>query len=123
MRRERQIIELYSRRKSMISKSVFFSYLRGVQERCVANKVCDKAKYIDCWEIDRCSCRGAPTEVQDGLRVEGEGPAKEVDPPKRGGNEMQKGGRSCHVGSSYIRSFVSGDVLEAAVSLSNKTRT
>ena len=80
MRRERQIIYLHRRRKPMMSLGILSSDLRRVYERRIRDKVCEEADHVYGGEIDCGSGCGTSTEVEDWLRVEGEGPAEGVDP-------------------------------------------
>ena len=68
-----------------MSRRIFLSYLCRVKERSVGDEVCDEAQDVDGGEIDGCSCSGFSLEIQNGLRVEGEGPAEGVDPTEEHG--------------------------------------
>lgn len=68
-----------------MSRSVLPPDLRRVEECAVGDEVRDEAEDIDGWEVDGRAAGGLPPEVEDGLGIEGEGPAEGVDPAEGGG--------------------------------------
>lgn len=63
-----------------IPSSILRAYRWRVEESGVRDEVCDEAQDVDGGEIDGCSSCGASAVVEEGLGVEGGGPADGVDP-------------------------------------------
>lgn len=93
---ESEIVDLDRGCKAMVPQSVIPSNLRGEEERRVRREVCNEAQDVDGSEVDGCAGGGLATEVEDGLRVEGEGPAEKVDPAEEPRDDAEE--RSCHRG-------------------------
>lgn len=88
---EHDIVELDRRRQAMVARRILVSDLRGVEEHGVGDEVGREAEDVDGREVDGRAAGAAATQVEQRLRVEGEGPGESVDPAEDIGEGGEEG--------------------------------
>jgi len=89
---ECQIIEFHRWGKAMVAQRILLSNDWRVQKRNIRSEVCKKTEYVDDGKVNRGSGRRLSPEVEERLRVKGEGPGYGVDPAEDLRQDFKKRG-------------------------------
>jgi hypothetical protein len=99
---ECQVIEFHRGSKAMVAQRILLSDDWRVQKCNIRSEVCKKTKYVDDGKVNRGSGRRFSPEVEERLRVKGQGPGYGIDPAEDLRQDFKKRGHC------YCRCIVVG---------------